>query len=68
MRLVSDRLATLPRPIKASLIVSAFLILINTFTGLHRIWFHWPVAALLFLGVLRTVLRHKSASDGKGER
>jgi adenylate cyclase len=67
MRLVSDRLATLPRPIKASLIVSAFLILINTFTGLHRIWFHWPVAALLLLGVMRTVLRHKPASDEKGE-
>lgn len=67
MRLVSDRLATLPRSIKAALTVSGFLILINAFTGMHRIWFHWPVAALLFLGILRTVLRHRPASDRKGE-
>jgi adenylate cyclase len=68
MRLVSDRLATLPRPIKAALTVSGFLILINAFTGMHRIWFHWPVAALLFFVVLRTALRHRPASDRKGER
>jgi adenylate cyclase len=66
LRLASDRLATLPRPIKAALTVSAFLILINAFTGMHRIWFHWPVAALLFLGILRTVLRGKPASDREG--
>jgi adenylate cyclase len=68
LRLVSDRLATLPRPIKAALTVSGFLILINAFTGMHRIWFHWPVAALLFLAILRTVLRHRPASDREGER
>ena len=68
MRLVSDGLATLPRPIKAALTVSGFLILINAFTGMHRIWFHWPVAALLFLGILRTVLRRRPASDRDGER
>ena len=68
MRSVSDRLAALPRPIKAALTVSGFLILINAFTGMHRIWFHWPVAALLFLGILRTVLRRRPASDREGER
>lgn len=68
LAMVSDRLANLPRPMKGALVVSAFLILINTFTGLHRIWFHWPVAALLFLGVLRTLLKSKPAPDGKGER
>jgi adenylate cyclase len=68
MRLVSDWLATVPRPIKAALTVSGFLILINAFTGMHRIWFHWLVAALLFLGVLRTVLRHRPASETEGER
>jgi adenylate cyclase len=68
MRLVSDWLAILPRPIKAALTISAFLILINAFTGMHRIWFHWPVAALLFLGILRTVLRPRPASDREGER
>lgn len=62
MSSISDRLATLPRPVAAILTVSGFLILINVFTGLHRIWFHWPVAALLFIGALQA-LRHGSASD-----
>ena len=64
--LVSDRLASLPRSIKAALTISGFLILINAFTGMHRIWFHWPVAALLFLAILRTVLGRKPASDREG--
>src|SRR5467141_1434415 len=51
MSSITDRLANLPRPIAATLTVSGFLILINVFTGLHRIWFHWPVAALLFIGI-----------------
>ena len=38
-RFVSDWLANLPRPIAAALTISAFLVLINVFTGLHRIWF-----------------------------
>jgi adenylate cyclase len=63
MSSISDQLADLPRPIAAMLTVSGFLILINVFTGLHRIWFHWPVAALLFTGILLTVLRHKPPSD-----
>ena len=57
MSSITDRLANLPRPIAATLTVSGFLILIYVFTGLNRIWFHWPVAALLFVGILRTVLR-----------
>jgi adenylate cyclase len=65
---ISDRLANLPRPIAAILTVSGFLILINVFTGLHRIWFHWPVAALLFIGILRTVLRHRPPSDRNERR
>jgi adenylate cyclase len=68
MRPVSDWMATLPRPVAAALTVSGFLILINVFTGMHRIWFHWPVAALLFSGIVLTVLRHRPASDQKGER
>jgi adenylate cyclase len=63
MSSISDRLANLPRPIAAMLTVSGFLILINIFSGLHRIWFHWPVAALLFIGILLTVLGHRSPSD-----
>jgi len=68
MRSALDRLANLPRPIAAALTISGFLVLINVFTGLHRIWFHWPVAALLFGGILRTVLRRRPASDRKEER
>jgi adenylate cyclase len=67
-RFVPDWLANLPRPIAAALTISGFLVLINVFTGLHRIWFHWPVAALLFVGILRTVLRRRPASDRKAER
>ena len=64
----TDSLANLPRPLAATLTVSGFLILINVFTGLHRIWFHWPVAALLFIGILRTVLRRGPASDRDEDR
>ena len=60
---ISDQLANLPRPIATTLTISGFLILINVFSGLHRIWFHWPVAALLFIGIMRTVLRRGPASD-----
>jgi adenylate cyclase len=63
MSSISDQLANLPRPVAVILTVSGFLILINVFTGLHRIWFHWPVAALLFVGVLRTVRGHRPPSD-----
>jgi adenylate cyclase len=68
MRFVSDWLANLPRPIAATLAVSGFLVLINIFTGLHKIWFHWPVASLLFIAILRTVLRRRPASDRKEQR
>jgi adenylate cyclase len=68
MRFVSDWLGKLPRPVAAALTVSAFLILINVFTGMHKIWFHWPVAAILFGVTLRTVLGHRPGSDSKGER
>jgi adenylate cyclase len=64
----SDWLANLPRPIVLALTISGFLVLINLFTGLHRIWFHWPVAALLFVGILRTVLRRRPAPDRRDER
>jgi adenylate cyclase len=68
MSSLSDWLANLPRPIAAMLTVSGFLILINVFTGLHRIWFHWPVAALLFTGILLTVLRRGPSSDRDDRR
>jgi adenylate cyclase len=68
MSSISDRLVSLPRPIAIALTVSGFLMLINIFAGLHKIWFHWPVAALLFIGILRTVLRHRPVSDRNEER
>jgi adenylate cyclase len=68
MSSMSDLLANLPRSTAVLLTVSGFLILINVFTGLHHIWFHWPVAALLFIGILRTVLRQKPGSDGHERR
>ena len=61
-------LRNLPRPIAAALIASAFLIAINLFTNPHRIWFHWPVAAFLFLAIMRTVLRRERRSDRKQDR
>ncbi|MET4067840.1 adenylate cyclase [Bradyrhizobium sp. S3.2.6] len=68
MRFVSDGLAKLPRPVAVALTVSAFLILINVFTGMHRIWFHWPVAAILFGVLMRTALGRRPESDSKRNR
>lgn len=64
---VSVWLTKLPRPVAAALTVSAFLIVINLFTS-HRIWFHWPVAAILFGVVLRMVLGNRPESDSRTER
>ena len=63
-----EGLANLPRPIAAALTVAGFLVLINLFTSPHRIWFHWPVAALLFIVIMRTVLRRRRESDRKDDR
>jgi len=65
---VSEWLGKLPRPVAVALTVSVFLILINLFTGAHKIWFHWPVAAILCGVVLRMVLGHRPESDSRGER
>jgi len=64
---VLDWFTSLPRSIATPLVIAAFLVLINVFTGLNRVWFHWPVAALLFIVILRLVLRRGHAS-GKEER
>src|SRR5271163_5001489 len=72
MSSVRDRLVNLPRPIAVALTVSGFLILINVFGGLHKIWFHWPVAALLRSDELRQgsasepASPHCSSSHGFG--
>jgi len=51
--------ANLPRSTAVLLTIAGFLIVINLFTGPRTIWFHWPVAALLFIVVLRTVGRRR---------
>jgi len=61
-------LANLPRDVATMLVIAGFLVLINAFTGFHRIWFHWPVAALLFIVILRTLRRRGPASDRKEDR
>ena len=68
MRFVRDSLANLPRPIAAALTAAGFLVLINLATNPNRIWFHWPVAALLFLAIMRMVLRRGRESDRKEDR
>ena len=60
---VSDWLGKLPRPLAVALTVSAFLIMINLFSGGHKIWFHWPVAVILFGAALRTVLGRRPEQD-----
>ena len=51
--------ANQPRDIAVLLTIAAFLVLINLFTGPRSIWFHWPVAALIFIVILRTVTRRR---------
>lgn len=63
LKFLRDGFASLPRPLAAALTISAFLVAINLFTSPHRIWFHWPVTALLFLAIMRTVLRRERRSD-----
>jgi adenylate cyclase len=51
--------ASLPRSIAAAITISGFLILINLLSNPHRIWFHWPIAIILFFAVMRTVFRRR---------
>ncbi len=68
MGVISHWLSKLPRDVATMLVIAGFLILINVFTGLHRIWFHWPVAALLFIVIMRTLRRRRPESDRKEDR
>ncbi|MBR0991849.1 guanylate cyclase [Bradyrhizobium japonicum] len=64
---VSEWLTRVPRPVAAALTISAFLIVINLMTS-HRIWFHWPVAAIFFGVLMRMVLGNRPESDSRTER
>jgi adenylate cyclase len=56
-----SRYLSLPRPIAVALAFAVFLFLINAFSGLHEIWFHWPGTALLLIAVLWVMIRRKSS-------
>src|SRR5262249_5055486 len=60
--------ARMPRSVSTPIAIAAFLVVINIFTGLHRIWFHWPVAALLFIALLRAMQMRRPGPDAKDER
>ena len=68
MGVVSHWLSNLPRDVATMLAIAGFLVLINVFTGLHRIWFHWPVAVLLFMVIMRMLRRRRPVSDKKEDR
>src|SRR4030095_12891167 len=63
MGVVSHWLSNLPRDVATMLVIAGFLVLINAFTGFHRTWFHWPVAVLLFIVIMRMLRRRGPASD-----
>jgi adenylate cyclase len=39
--------------------LAVFLFVINVFSGLHSIWFHWPASPLLLIAFLRAFLQRK---------
>ena len=49
----------LPRESGVLIAVAVFLFLINAFSGLNHVWFHWPVAALLLIAFLRAAFPRK---------
>jgi adenylate cyclase len=55
----ADWFASLPRTVASLLTIAAFLIVINLLSSPHRLWFQWPVAALIFIAVLRLAARRR---------
>jgi adenylate cyclase len=49
----------LPRASGVLIAVAVFLFLINAFSGLDHVWFHWPVAPLLLIAFLRAAFPRK---------
>ena len=49
----------LPRLSAVMIAVAVFLFLINVFSGLNHIWFHWPVTPLLLIAFLRAAFPRK---------
>jgi adenylate cyclase len=65
---LSGRLADLPRPLRAAIVICVFLFLINLFSGLHEIWFHWPAMSILFVVFLWMGLRRNLMPDRADRR
>jgi len=59
LQAAADWFASLPRSIASLLTNAGFLVVINLFSNPHKIWFHWPVAALLFIIILRIAARRR---------
>jgi adenylate cyclase len=49
----------LPRASAVLIAVAVFLFLINVFSGLNHVWFHWPVTPLLLIAFLRAAFPRK---------
>jgi len=49
----------LPRWLAAILALIGFLFLVNLFSGLDEIWFHWPALPLFLIVVLWAVFRRR---------
>jgi adenylate cyclase len=50
---VWDWYTRLPRVSAVLIAISVFLFVVNMFSGPRHLWFHWPVAVLLLIAVLR---------------
>lgn len=63
-----DWFADLPLPVAILLTVAGFMFLINLFSGMGSIWFHWPATPILLVALvlyLRWGRRHRT---GRGSR
>lgn len=58
----------LPAPVQKVIIVSVFLFLINVFSGMHSIWFHWPVLTMLFIVMLWPGVWRRPAKEPEEKR
>jgi adenylate cyclase len=49
----------LPRSSAVLINVAAFLFLINVFSGMNHIWFHWAATPLILIAILRAIQRRE---------
>ncbi len=63
-----DWYATLPRTIAFGLTLVAFLFVINLFSGMGTIWFHWPAAPIMFVAFWYFLRSKRGARRRSGDR